>query len=127
IGALTRYRRVIRRPNADNEKLPIIFNDYMNCLMADATTEKLRPLIHAAADVGAEYFCIDAGWYADGSWWPTVGEWLPSQQRFPGGIREPLDLIRQRGMIPGLWLELEVMGTQCTLVKQVGGSWYFLH
>src|SRR6185369_13494264 len=74
-----------------------------------------------------EYFVIDAGWYADGSWWPTVGEWLPSKARFPGGIKEPLDLIRAKGMIPGLWLELEVMGTQCPLVKQVGESWFFMH
>ncbi|WMT39781.1 glycoside hydrolase family 36 N-terminal domain-containing protein [Paenibacillus sp. D2_2] len=29
---LTRYRRLIRRPNDDNRNLKIIFNDYMNCL-----------------------------------------------------------------------------------------------
>ncbi|MBO5461421.1 MAG: alpha-galactosidase, partial [Ruminococcus sp.] len=33
-AALTKYRRVIRRKNKDNENLPIIFNDYMNCLWA---------------------------------------------------------------------------------------------
>ncbi|MCG3148957.1 MAG: hypothetical protein PCFJNLEI_02409 [Verrucomicrobiae bacterium] len=127
IGALTRYRRAIRRPNRDNKTLPVIFNDYMNCLMAEPTTAKLRPLITAAAEVGAEYFCIDAGWYADGEWWSGVGEWLPSQQRFPGGIKEPLDLIRQHGMIPGLWLELEVMGIHCPLAKKVPDAWFFLH
>ena len=47
---LTRYRRAIRRPNADNEKLPVIFNDYMNCLFGDPTTEKELPLIDAAAE-----------------------------------------------------------------------------
>jgi alpha-galactosidase len=127
VAALTRYRRVIRRPNRDNVALPVIFNDYMNCLMGDPTTEKLRPLIAAAAEVGAEYFCIDAGWYADGSWWTDVGEWLPSQRRFPGGIAEPLKLIRDHGMIPGLWLELEVMGIHCRLAKQVPDSWFFQH
>ena len=126
IGALTRYRRAIRRPNKDNETLPVIFNDYMNCLMGDPTTDKLRPLIEAAASVGAEYFCIDAGWYADGDWWTGVGEWLPSKQRFPGGIKEPLDLIRAKGMIPGLWLELEA-GVDCPLAKQVPDSWFFMH
>ncbi len=38
----------------------------MNTLMGDPTTEKLLPLIDAAADAGAEVFCIDAGWYDDG-------------------------------------------------------------
>jgi alpha-galactosidase len=126
IQNLTRYRRLIRRPNQDNETLPIIFNDYMNCLFGDPTTEKLFPLIDAAAKVGCEYFCIDAGWYSDGEWWDGVGEWQPSKSRFPGGIREPLDYIRDKGMIPGLWLELEVMGINCSLAKRVPDEWFFI-
>lgn len=125
IQALTRYRRVIRRANDDNDHPSVIFNDYMNCLSGDPTTEKLIPLIDAAARSGCRYFCIDAGWYADGPWWDGVGEWLPSRARFPGGIMEPLDRIRSRGMIPGLWLELEVMGIRCPLVGRVPTDWFF--
>jgi alpha-galactosidase len=54
-----------------------------------------------------------------------VGEWLPSAKRFPGGIREVLDLIRAKGMVPGLWLELEVMGINCPLAKRVPDDWFF--
>jgi alpha-galactosidase len=126
IQALTRYRRAIRRPHPDNRNLPVIFNDYMNCLFGDPTTAKLLPLIDAAAAVGCEYFCIDAGWYSDGEWWDGVGEWLPAQHRFPGGIKEPLDYIRAKGMIPGLWLELEVMGMHCPLAERVPDDWFFV-
>jgi len=126
IAALTRYRRRIRRPNADNENLPVIFNDYMNCLNGDPTTAKLIPLIEAAARAGCEYFCIDAGWYADGGWWDGVGEWLPSSRRFPGGIEEPLEYIRSHGMIPGLWLELEVMGINCPLATELPDECFFM-
>lgn len=125
IRELTRYRRLIRRPNADNAHPSVIFNDYMNCLMGDPTTEKLLPLIDAAAEVGCRYFCIDAGWYADGYWWDGVGEWLPSVARFPGGIQEPIRYIREKGMIPGLWLELEVMGVKCPLAGKVSRDWFF--
>ena len=124
-GELTRYRRAIRRPNDDNEALPVIFNDFMNCLEGDPTAEKLLPLIDAAAEVGCEYFVVDAGWYGDGFWWTEVGEWLPSQARFSGGIKEVLDRIRERGMIAGLWLELEVMGINCPLVGVVPDDWFF--
>lgn len=122
---LTLYRRRIRRPNKDNEQLAVIFNDYMNCLWADPTTEKEFPLIDAAAEIGCEYFCIDAGWYADGYWWDAVGEWLPSHKRFPGGIQEVISYIRKKGMIPGLWLELEVMGIHCPKVKELPKEAFF--
>ncbi|MDZ4816028.1 MAG: glycoside hydrolase family 36 protein [Verrucomicrobiota bacterium] len=124
-SALTTYRRHMRKPHSDMANMPIIFNDYMNCLYGDPTTEKLIPLIDAAAKVGCEYFVIDCGWYADNWWWVDVGEWLPSAKRFPGGIQEPLDYIRKKGMTPGLWLEIEVVGTNSPLVKQLPDSWFF--
>jgi alpha-galactosidase len=117
-AVLNRYRRIIRRPNADNKKLPVVFNDYMNCLFGDPTTEKLIPLIDKAAAAGAEYFVIDAGWYDKGPWWNGVGAWMPALERFPGGIEEPLAYIRKKGMVPGLWLEIERMGENCPLAEQ---------
>ncbi len=125
MGELTEYRRIIRRKNDDNENLGIIFNDYMNCLWADPTTEKEIPLIDAAAEIGCEYFCVDAGWYAKGQWWDGVGEWQPSIERFPNGIKEVMDYIRSKNMIPGLWLELEVMGINCEMASKVDKDWFF--
>lgn len=112
-SAATRYRRAARHPHPDNAARAIVFNDYMNTLNGDPTTEKLLPLIDAAAATGAEIFCIDAGWYDEtGHWWDSVGEWLPSRTRFPGGLGEVVDHIRARGMTPGLWLEPEVVGVR---------------
>ncbi|MCL6456967.1 MAG: alpha-galactosidase [Gorillibacterium sp.] len=124
IEQLTRYRRQIRRPNADNQSLKIIFNDYMNCLWADPTTAKELPLIDAAAEVGCEYYCIDAGWYAAGFWWDNVGYWQPSLERFPEGIKYVLDYIRSKGMIPGLWLEIEVMGINSPKLAETTDDWF---
>jgi len=122
---LNQYRRRIRRQNADNRNLPVIFNDYMNCLNADPTTEKLLPLIDHAASLGAEYYVIDAGWYADGPWWDWVGEWQESPQRFPGGLQLVIDYIVGKGMKPGLWLELERMGKKCPLAEQWPDECFF--
>jgi len=126
MGRLTSYRRKIRRFNEDNEKLPVIFNDYMNCLFGDPTTEKEIPLIDAAARMGCEYYVIDAGWYAPGQWWDSVGEWQECRERFPGGIKEVTDYIRSKGMIPGVWLELEVMGINCEKAKKAPDDWFFV-
>ncbi|MGW2422828.1 alpha-galactosidase [Streptomyces sp. NPDC001709] len=128
-AALTRYRRALRRPHPDHRRLPVIFNDYMNCLMGDPTTEKLLPLIDAAAEAGAEYFVIDAGWYddGDGGWWTTVGAWEPAASRFPGenGIHEALARIRARGMVPGLWLEPEVVGVHSPVAGMLPDEAFF--
>lgn len=112
-AALTDYRRVIRRPHPDLEKLPIVFNDYMNCLMGDPDEEKIKALLGPVAQSGAEYFVIDAGWYADDSnWWDDVGLWEPSKKRFPSGFKMLTDEIKAKGLIPGLWLEPEVVGVR---------------
>ncbi|WP_309484587.1 glycoside hydrolase family 36 protein [Streptomyces himalayensis] len=128
-AALTRYRRAIRRPHPDHHHLPVIFNDYMNCLMGDPTTARLLPHIDAAAEAGAEYFVIDAGWYDDenGGWWDSVGAWEPAASRFPGerGIHEVLDRIRGHGMVPGLWLEPEVVGVRSPVAAALPDEAFF--
>ena len=123
IAILTRHRRWLRRVTAADQPPALIFNDYMTTLNGDPTTARLLPLIAAAGRAGAEYFCIDAGWYDDDNvtrvatldsppvWWDTVGEWLPSAHRFPnGGIERVMTAIKAAGMQPGLWLEPEVVG-----------------
>ena len=113
-GKLTTYRRALRRRHDDHARLPVIFNDYMNTLSGDPSTERLLPLIAAAANAGAEYFCIDAGWYAEPGeeWWDSVGEWRPSTGRFPGGISRVIERIKAEGMVPGIWIEPEVVGVR---------------
>ena len=111
LGNLALHRRSARRPHERGDALPVIFNDYMNTLEGDPTEAKLLPLIDAAARVGAEYFCIDAGWYDDSAgWWASVGDWEPSTLRFEHGLPHVLQHIVQRGMVPGLWMEPEVVG-----------------
>lgn len=118
LAEMTRHRRALRR----NPRRPaVVFNDYMNTLMGDPTTAKLLPLVDAAARTGAELFCIDAGWYDDGGdWWDSVGLWEPSASRFPdGGLRTVVDAIRAGGMVPGLWLEPEVVGVRSPLAERL--------
>ncbi len=130
VGALTAYRRKLRRPNADNRDLPVIFNDYMNCLMGDPTEERELPLIDAAAEAGCEYFVIDAGWFSqrdggDDDWWSSLGVWKEAKKRFPRGLRFLMDYIREKGMVPGLWIELEDIGKECEALASMPDDWFF--
>ncbi|PPG56843.1 alpha-galactosidase [Rathayibacter sp. AY2B7] len=119
VAELTRHRRWLRRAQRADSSSLLVFNDFMNTILGDPTTERLLPLIAAAAAVGAECFCIDAGWYDDseeGDWWSSVGEWLPSTRRFPGGgLARVTEAIRSHGMKVGIWVEPEVIGVRSTL------------
>lgn len=123
IATMTQHRRWLRRRTIADQPPALVFNDYMTTLNGDPTTARLLPLIAAAGRAGAEYFCIDAGWYDDDNvtrvaspdappvWWDMVGEWLPSAHRFPnGGIERIMAAIKAAGMQPGLWIEPEVVG-----------------
>ena len=129
VGELTRHRRWLRRDRTADAGSLLVFNDYMNTLNGDPTTERLLPLIEAAAQAGAECFCIDAGWYDDtelGNWWPSVGEWLPSSRRFPGGgLARVLDAIRATGMKAGLWVEPEVVGVRSRIAEMLPAAAFF--
>lgn len=128
VAEFTRYRRWLRAAATDREQLPVIYNDFMNTLMGQPTTEALLPLIDAAAEAGAEYFCIDAGWFADpaiGDWWSTVGEWREASGRFTGGLAEVIDRIHRRGMKSGLWLEPEVVGVESPAAEFLPGDAFF--
>lgn len=127
LAALTTYRRWLRRTRAD-AGFPVVYNDFMNTLMGQPTTEQLLPLVESAADAGAEVFCIDAGWFADpaiGDWWSTVGEWAEASSRFTGGLREITDAIRARGMRVGIWLEPEVVGSNSPIADRLPEEAFF--
>lgn len=127
VAELTDHRRATRRAHPDNAAMPVVFNDYMNTLNGDPTTEKLLPLIAAAAEAGCEVFCIDAGWYDDsGNWWDSVGEWMPSTTRFPNGLAEVIDAIRDAGLVPGLWLEPEVVGVRSPIADSLPAEAFLL-
>ena len=128
VVALTAYRRAAcQLPHAENKKCPVIFNDYMNCLVGNPTEEKELPMIEAAAKAGCEYYVIDAGWYATlrEDWSQTIGAWQPSADRWPHGLPFVLDKMKQQGMIPGLWLEPEVAGVRSQLAQQPD-SWFLM-
>ena len=126
VFAMTKYRRNIAYKTPADSLLPVIFNDYMNCLYANPTTEKEFPVIDAASRYGADIFCMDAGWYANGSWWDTVGEWKVFPDRFPGGMKKVFDFIKEKNMKPGIWLEPEVMGVNCPILDQFTDDCFFM-
>jgi alpha-galactosidase len=124
-GALTDYRRAIRQMRPVDAGLPLVYNDFMNTLMAGPSTEKELPLIEAAAAAGAEYFCIDAGWYGTGNWWTDSGDWREVPGLFTGGLISVIEAIRAKGMRPGIWLEPEAVGERAASGRELPEEAFF--
>jgi alpha-galactosidase len=75
--------------------------------------------IDLAADIGAETFLIDAGWYGPepNSWYQNVGDWY-SGAWLPNDIQPIREYARKKGMRFGLWVEIEGAGAASKLRQE---------
>lgn len=110
VAELTLYKREDNRAPFKDGKILTAYNTYMNGIWSQPTAESLIPLIDAAADLGLEVFCIDAGWFRcyDDPTKNAIGDYVVAEDRFKGyGLKGVLQYMKDKGMIPGIWLEIE--------------------
>ncbi len=86
----------------------------------EVTAEQTMHSIDMAADFGAEIFFIDASWYTPplGKWWTTTGDWNVDRKRFPQGLKPFRDRVHKHGMLWGLWMDAERIGTESRIAKE---------
>lgn len=76
--------------------------------------EATLEFINGAAEIGAEIFFIDAGWYLppneENRWWDKAGDWVYNKERYPNGLSEIRDAVKSKGMLFGLWMDAERIG-----------------
>lgn len=108
-----------QQPKIESE-LPIIFNEFCSS-WGNPTHDRIIETIDTLKGTGICYYVIDAGWYADneGEWISKHGDWLASSNRFPKGLKALSQEIRKKGLIPGLWFELETCGSDSTAFSLV--------
>lgn len=89
-------------------QVPIIYNSWMSHF-DDMSLESLTLQLERAAELGCEYFTVDAGWFGETQkWWDVVGDWSePSDSGMCGKLKELSDRVRAKGLKFGLWFEIE--------------------
>ena len=121
------YKRKSRLPSVARFADRIIYNPYMhNAGENPSATQTLRD-IDSVKDLDIDIFCIDAGWHDEADYWKAIGNWEESEMRFPGGLAKVTKQIRDAGMIPGLWIEPEMMGWFNIRKKELPDCCYFCH
>lgn len=98
---------------ASEEELPVACNEWCTS-WGDPRHANIIAMADRLKGTGVKYLTIDCGWYKKdgGNWMLAQGDWEPNPNLFPQGIEATAQAIRERGMIPGLWFEMEVIGAQ---------------
>ena len=98
-------------------ELPVMFNEYCTT-WGNPSHENIASIVGALRGRGFDYLVIDAGWFRNSEygWWETVGDWCVDERNlFPHGMGAAVRMIREAGMIPGIWFEPEVCGSASVL------------
>lgn len=101
------------RQRPSEVELPAMANEWCTT-WGNPTHERLVALADRLAGSGVKYLVIDAGWYQGPSenWFDSHGDWEVDRRRFPQGLEATAAAIRERGVIPGLWVEVETCGSR---------------
>lgn len=93
------------------QELPVLFNEFCTT-WGNPSRQTIVGILEALKGKGIDYFIIDAGWYADPvkGWEANMGDWNVSEELFPDGLQKMTETIRDAGMKPGIWFEMEVIG-----------------
>jgi len=115
----------MQQPAADTQPavehdLPIVFNEWCTT-WGEPRHDRVTSIAKHLQGTDTRYLVIDAGWYKrDGvSWSNGHGDWNPNPRLFPEGLAATATAIRARGIIPGLWFEMETVGQSSTAFSLV--------
>jgi alpha-galactosidase len=82
------------------------------------TVDSLVRTADVAAELGAEVYILDSGWYSEEGWWAELGDYGVSRRKFPRGLEALARHVRRRGMKFGLWVEIENVGVRSRLFRE---------
>lgn len=80
--------------------------------------EGIKNEIDIAAHIGADTFVVDAGWNGPepNEWWNNAGDWHAGAW-LPHDLNPVREYARKKGMLFGLWVEIESVGSAAKLRK----------
>lgn len=115
----TRFHEYLRaRPSHPTTDRPVVLNTW-EAVYFDLDLDKLKALADAAAEVGAERFVLDDGWFRgrrdDHA---GLGDWYVDEGIWPKGLHPLVDHVTGLGLQFGLWVEPEMVNPDSDLARE---------
>jgi len=114
-GRIHRWLR--SRPDHPHRPRPVLVNTW-EAAYFDHDHDALRALADAAAEVGAERFVVDDGWFrhrrSDNA---GLGDWYVDDDIYPQGLEWLAQYVRGKGLEFGLWFEPEMINPDSDLAR----------
>ena len=118
-GSARAFQRHIRALTQANVRWPRPV--HYNCWEAvyfDHDPAILKDIAQRAADLGAERFVLDDGWFGrrdDDT--TSLGDWTVDLRKWPHGLRPFAEHVQSLGMMFGLWVEPEMVNKDSDLYR----------
>lgn len=114
-----KIHRYLLKNKVPQKQMPVLYNSWFYNFDV-IEVEEFRTQAREAAEIGCEYFVIDAGWFGNGEvWFQGVGDWQENQTAaFCGKMKDFADYVRSLGMKFGIWMEPERAIGGCEIQKQ---------
>ena len=102
-----------------NKARPVTVNTW-EALYFDHKMDRLKALADAAAEVGAERYVLDDGWFKGRNDDTTsLGDWFADPEKYPDGLHPIVDyVVDEKGMEFGLWVEPEMVNPDSDLYRE---------
>jgi alpha-galactosidase len=115
----TRFHEYLRaRETHPKTDRPVVLNTW-EAVYFDLDLDKLKALADAAAEVGAERFVLDDGWFRgrrdDHA---GLGDWYVDEGIWPKGLHPLVDHVTGLGLQFGLWFEPEMVNPDSDLARE---------
>lgn len=120
-GCAVAFQRHLRdriAPFADPARPRPVHYNCWEAVYFDHALPELKEIATRAADLGAERFVLDDGWFGrrddDTS---SLGDWQVDARKYPDGLTPLIDHVQALGMTFGLWFEPEMINEDSELYR----------
>lgn len=96
---------------------PVLYNSWEATEFHVNSQDQIK-LAQKASELGAELFVLDDGWFGERhSTQNGLGDWYVNEGKFPNGLEELIDAVKDLNMMFGIWVEPEMVNPKAQLYQ----------